>query len=277
MVSQISLSSLRRGGGNRPPIGILYGRPGIGKTTFAAHPALKPIFIQTEDGLVAPGLENVQTFGVLASYEDVLQALGVIYENHQDQDWRTVVIDGLDKLEPLIDAFVAQKNGWRNCSEVEYGKGWLALVPEWRNFLDALFALRNHCNMSVLMLAHHKALKVSPPDTDPYMQYGLTLNERIAKLLVAESDFVFFATYPLTTISADRGFGQKTTRAISDKPRLYCQERGGWIAKNRFSMPEYVPFSFDAVARFVPAWQSLAAPASGTEQMEQHQDAVSLQ
>ena len=97
----ITIDSLRRGGGGKPPVAVLYGKPGIGKTTLAAQ-APGPVFIQTEDGLTSPHLEWVPTFGVLQSYEQVLETLGVVYENAAAQNWKTVVLDSLDRLNPLV-------------------------------------------------------------------------------------------------------------------------------------------------------------------------------
>ena len=49
---------------NLPPIIVLHGLPGIGKTTLAAgFPS--PVFVQTEDGCPS-GLE-INTFGLLES------------------------------------------------------------------------------------------------------------------------------------------------------------------------------------------------------------------
>ena len=46
----ISLQSIRRERVSRPPIIVVYGGPGVGKTTFAAG-APGAIFVRTEDGL----------------------------------------------------------------------------------------------------------------------------------------------------------------------------------------------------------------------------------
>src|SRR5215510_6684139 len=55
-----------------PPIIVLHGQPGIGKTTLAQNfPA--PIFMQTEDGCPR-GLE-IDTFGLLDSYAGVINAI----------------------------------------------------------------------------------------------------------------------------------------------------------------------------------------------------------
>ena len=75
----ISLASLRRGGDARPPRILVYGVAGVGKTQFAAD-APDPVFLQTEDGL---GQIEASTFGLLRSFDQVMEALGCLYtEEH---------------------------------------------------------------------------------------------------------------------------------------------------------------------------------------------------
>ena len=65
---------------------------------------------------------------------------------------------------------------------------------------------------------------------------------------------VLFANTPNTITSTDTGFKGKYGRATMGKARLYCQERGGWVAKNRYKLPEYIPLDWDMLAKHVPAW-----------------------
>ena len=79
-----------------PPRVLIYGRPGVGKTTFASK-AKNPIFIQTEDGADVAGAAR---FPKAESFEQINEAIDtLIAEKH---DHGTVVIDTLDWLAPLI-------------------------------------------------------------------------------------------------------------------------------------------------------------------------------
>lgn len=255
------ISQLRRAGGaSKPPIALVYGKPGIGKTTFAAS-APGAVFVQTEDGLTNPALSDIPTFGVQSSYEGVMSCFEAIAQNKDEYGFKTVVIDGVDRLiAPLMTQYVCAQNGWATLEDGAYGKGKTALVAEGRNFMDCLIALRNECGLGIIMLAHHKAVRVSPPDSDPYTQYNLAIAEDMARIFIGDSDMVLFATHPVSTSSTDAGFKKKFTRATIDKPRVYTRERGSHIAKNRFDMPEFMPFEWTTVSKYIPAWNGAEQP-----------------
>ena len=249
------MDRLHKGGNVEYPIVVLYGRPGIGKTTLAAQ-APKPIFIETERGLTSPDLAHVETFGLMQSYDEVLEALKTIYENREKQGWKTIVIDSIDRLNPLIDKHVCKANNWRSLEEGAYGKGKNLFREEWQGFLTKLIRLRDLSGMGIIMLGHHATVKVSPPDTDPFTQYTLTLDEKVRQLVIADSDVVGFATYPTHTVSTEQGFGKKATRAITEAPVIILKESGAQVAKNRYNMPDKIPMSWEDLSAYIPAYSN---------------------
>jgi hypothetical protein len=127
---------------------IVYGTHGVGKTSFAAS-APSPIFLQTEDGL---GLIDRPTFGLLRSFDEVMQAVGSLYS--EDHKYQTLVLDSVDHLEPLVWAQVCKDNGWPNIETPGYGKGYVAALDMWRLLIDGLRALRDDRQMSIILIAH---------------------------------------------------------------------------------------------------------------------------
>jgi hypothetical protein len=248
------MQNLKKGGGDKPPIGLVYGRPGVGKTTFGTF-APGCIFVQTEDGLTDPKLSHVPTFGVMTSYEDVLSAYEAVCNNCVEQGWNTIVLDSIDRLNPLIIDYVCRANGWKKLEDGAYGKGKVAYVDEWRNHMSTMMEIRKHFGLGFLLLGHHKAVKVAPPDSDPFTQYSLTLPDEVSRILIGDCDFVLFATYPTHTISSsEQGFGKKTTRAVTERPVFFTAENGARVAKNRYGMPEKLPLSWESVAQYIPHW-----------------------
>ena len=92
----ISLANIHKATATLPPRIVIHGKEGVGKTTFAAK-APNAVFLQCEDGCPA-GLE-IETFGTLASYDNVVNAISAL--GREKHDYRTVVLDSIDAIEPF--------------------------------------------------------------------------------------------------------------------------------------------------------------------------------
>ena len=254
----ISLASLQRGSASRPPILLLYGVAGIGKTLWGTS-APNAIVVQTEDGL---GLIDAPTFGMLRSFDAVMEALASLYS--EPHDFQTVVVDSLDWLEPLIWQHTAEQHSQPNIEAFGYGKGYLAALDTWRSFLDGIDALRNDRGMGVVMIAHAEIRRFDSPETEPYDRYQPKLHTRASALVQEHVDAVLFANYRVTTLKSDVGFNKKVVRGISGGDRLlHTAERPAFLAKNRFGLPETLPLSWPDFAAHIPFYRH-ATPATGS-------------
>jgi hypothetical protein len=239
----ISLASLNRRAAPKPPRIVIYGVHGVGKTTFGAC-APNPVVIQTEDGL---GTLDVQHFPLAKSFGDVMEAFQALYT--EDHDFETVVIDSLDWLEPLVWAEACARNGWENIEQPGYGKGYLATLSVWREYFEAINALRDDKGMAVIQTAHADIRRFDSPETEPYDRYVIKLHARASALVQEHADAILFANWKVATTKADVGFNQKVTRAIGRGERtIYTEERPAFIAKNRYRLPPEIPMSWDAFA-----------------------------
>ena len=232
-----------------PPRIVLYGPHGIGKTTFGAG-APGPVLLPTEDGI---GKLSVAHFPMLRSYEAVLEAIGALYqEEHKHQ---TVVLDSLDWLEPLIWKRACKVHGWADIEEPGYGKGYIAALDIWREFLDGVNALRTHRNMAVILIAHNQIKRFDSPDTEPYDRYQIKLQDRASALVEEWSDAILFANWRTFTTSTDVGFNKKVIRGVTSGERvMFTEERPAYKAKNRYSLPPELPL----------AWQPFEDALAGT-------------
>lgn len=226
-----------------PPRIVVYGVPGIGKTTFAASTP-NPIVINIEDGLADL---DVPAFPRPESYRDILEQVGVIAT--EDHDYQTLVVDSLDKLEPMLWAQVCADGGKRNIEEFGYGKGYTAAAMEWRNLLSGFDAVRAR-GIAVLLVAHSIVAKVEPPETDAYDRHQLRLHKTADALICDWADAVLFANYKVTAIASGKDGERK--RGISDGSRVFkTTERAAWRAKNRYRMPDELPLDWAAVAPYL--------------------------
>lgn len=232
------LKSIKKNTSFAAPRVLVYGVEGIGKSTFAAG-APSPVFIQTEDGL---GSLAVDHFPVANKVSDVLDAISTLFDG--GHDFKTVVIDSLDWLETLI---------WRDiearydAKDLAYGKGAMIAADKWREILDGLTALRNDRGMAVILIAHTEIKRFDSPETEPYDRYQPKLQARSSALVREWCDAVLFANYKTLIKKDDVGFNKTVSRGITNGERLlFTSERPAYMAKNRYSLPESIPLSWEA-------------------------------
>lgn len=225
----------------KPPIMVLHGNPGIGKSTFGAN-AASPIFIPTEDG---QGSLGVDAFPLISSWDQMLEAITALYtEQHQFQ---TVVVDSLSALELLIHARVAKDNNKTSVDEIPYGKGHALAIEYWQQFLDGITALRNDKGMTPIMIAHSEVQRFDAPDVDSYDRYSLSLNKRVSALLYERADIIAFCTWRTIVKKEDVGFNKTLSKGIGTGERLmHLVEKPAYLAKNRYALPETLPLDWAA-------------------------------
>jgi len=253
----ISLESLRRGGHPRPPLLLTYGVAGVGKTLLATS-APRPVVVQTEDGL---GIISASTFGVLRSFDAVMEALGSLYTDQHD--FETLVVDSLDWLEPLVWQHTARTHNQPDIESFGYGKGYLAALDTWRSLLDGMNALRDERGMGVILIAHAEIKRFDSPETEPYDRYQPKLHRSASALVQEHVDAVLFANYRVSTLKSDVGFNKKVVRGVSGGDRLlHTCERPAFLAKNRFGLAETLPLSWDELAAGIPFYATPNSAAS---------------
>lgn len=209
---------------------LIYGTPGIGKSTFATK-AIKPIFLPLEDGLKYISCAKLKK--KIETYKEFIEALRFFSKS----DYKTIVIDTMDSLEQLIFQYVCEEGGKKSISEFGYGKGYARAMEIWRDVLNVFDIINNKCEKNIIGIAHEQIKKFEDPSSDGYDRYGIKIHHTSANYILANFDAVFFARYE-TIIKRD-STDETRTRAISSGKRVvYTCENPAWIAKNRFNMPE---------------------------------------
>lgn len=233
----ISLKDISTGVQAKPPRIILYSIEGMGKSSFGAS-AVNPIFIQTEDGLDEI---SAAKFPKATSFDDVMAALRLLYtEKH---DYKTLVIDTVDWLEPLVWKATCDKHGKTNVEDFGYGKGFQFALDEWERLFKGLDFLRNEKGMAIILLAHAEVKRFDSPDTEPYDRYQIKLHKSASAKVIEWADAVLFANYQVFTEKTDVGFNKKVVRGTGGQSRImYTEERPAFRAKNRYGLPPELPF-----------------------------------
>jgi hypothetical protein len=145
----IELGSLESTRNEKPPICVLYGVHGVGKTALAAE-FPDPFYLPTM-GEEPPSDVEMASPGTAETFDEVLDTIGwLLTEQH---DFKTFVPDSLDGIEPLVWAYTCRQNGWNNIEDAGFGKGYVAADEPWREFLSGVQALRS-AGIATVMLAH---------------------------------------------------------------------------------------------------------------------------
>lgn len=238
----ISLASISKTVRNSlPPRIVIHGAQKIGKSTFAAG-ALNPIFLPLEDGL--SGIET-SAFPLLQSYAEVTEALASLYSEKHDH--RTVVIDSLDWLEPLIWAHVCKKNGWASIEAPGFGKGYVEANAVWRELFDKLNALRIERGMAVILVAHSAVKRFEAPDTEGFDRYELKLQKGALGLTVEWADAILFAQEETAIKKESSGFNTRARGVSTGRRIMHTNAKPSFIAGNRYNLPDVLELSWPAL------------------------------
>jgi len=128
--------------------GLIYGQPGIGKTTMALS-SPNPLLIDFDNGLRRVDAQYQKDSVQVESYENLLDVL-----NSEDiKNYDTVVIDTLGKMIDRIGDYLATSNPKIKQSDGQLAmKGWGAVKLEFQQLLKLLDSKRK----SVIFIAHEK-------------------------------------------------------------------------------------------------------------------------
>ena len=241
---RMKLSTITRGKLVKPPRVLIFGPEGCGKTTWAAN-APSPIFLCAEDGTAQL---DVARFPEPQSWTDVLDAINELTTG--DHDFKTLVVDTLDWLEPLCWDHVCKRDGVKDIEAYGYSKGQnVVALNEWRILVSYLERLCRAREMGVIMIAHCWVKTYKNPEADDYDRFELAIHNKAGGLLKQWCDAVLFARFETF---ADKDSKTKRVRGVSTGARVLHTERtAAYDAKNRYDLPPIMPLDYGAFAEAV--------------------------
>lgn len=237
------LNQVKKGKVRQPLLALVYGVDGVGKSSLGAS-APDPIFLGTEKGTANL---DVARYPTPTSFKSVLEAIQDLTTNKHD--YKTLVIDSLDWLEPLVWEQVCVDNDFKNIEAAGYGKGYVLANQYWIKMIHALGRLREVRSMNVVAIAHSQIKTAKDPSQQAeYDRFQLKLNDKAAALWREFVDVVLFYNFQVYTKTDRNG----KTKAFGEGERiLYTERRPGFDAKSRFSLP------FEIEVAHANPWRSL--------------------
>lgn len=219
---------------------VVYGPEGIGKSTFAAH-FPDPVFIDTEGSTKDM---DVARFDKATSWTMLLQQ--VKYVISHPEVCRTLVIDTADWAEQLEIQSLCDEKGWTGLEDAGYGKGYTYSAETFGRFLNLLEDVIGK-GIHVVMTAHAQLRKVElPEEMGAYDHWEMKTSKKVAPMIREWADAVFFANYKTRVIEVD-----KKKKAQGGQRVMYTNHTPFWDAKNRYDLPEEMPFDYAGIRHIV--------------------------
>ncbi len=250
----ISLKSIKKKtAAELQPIFTIYGVPKIGKSSLGSE-FPRPVFIQTAEGESVPAGIVADTIEV-RNYAELCEAIGsLVMEEH---NYASAIIDSTTRLENIIRAEACARNNWKTIEDPGYGKGYKVAAGIFLEYIDGIMTLRRERNMAIVQLGHTDITRFDSPTTDPYSRYRINMHKDAADIIEANSDVIAFLNFKASIKKVDAGFNKEVRHAEGGGLRwIFLEERGGYIAGNRFGMPPEIQFrkgeGYSALAKYLP-------------------------
>lgn len=234
----------------RPLFALLYGAPGVGKSSAAAEMP-DPVFIPCERGLdhitVAkfPTPENLSEFGSYLKSVD-----------EEPNDYKSLVIDTGDALELLITDAVCEEGKVKSLEEFGggYGKGAYRAREYWARLLARLTRMSEVRNVLIICHSHLRTVN-DPMLAASYDVHEIKIQPKSAELIRQSVDLILFARIA-TTLSKDSPRARKGRGIVSGDREMYTQPTTGLEAKNRYNLPSPMEFSWAALEEEIEKFYS---------------------
>lgn len=228
---------------------LIYGPEGIGKSTFASR-FPEPLFIDTEGSTKEM---DVARTPAPSSWSMLLEQTAYVKQN--PDVCRTLVIDTLDWAEQMCVAHVCALHNKSGIEDFGYGNGYVYAKEEFGRLLNRLEEIVR-TGIHVVLTAHAQMRKFEQPDEmGAYDRWELKLGKKTTSQtspLVKEwADMVLFANYKTFSVAVDdKG---KKHKAQGGSRIMYTAHHPCWDAKNRYGLPDEMPFDYAGIAHIIEA------------------------
>ena len=221
-----------------PPKLLLWGPPGVGKSTFCAGND-KALFLEAETRISHLDIHRLK----LESWD---QTLGVLYEVLQGgSPYKCVVIDTVDALEQLLFRHLAKEAGC--ASHLDIGGGYYQFragaKQQWKRMINLLDKL-GESGVQCVLLCHAEIKPYNPPEGVPYDRWALNLDQSGARFLIENMDLVGYAKF-VDVVKKERG-AQKARAVTTGQRKIQFKYHPAFPTKQGIPFPDEIDLSWES-------------------------------
>jgi len=225
---------------------LIYGPEGIGKTTFASQ-FPDPLFIDTEGSTKEL---DVARLPVPSSWSMIKEEARYVIQH--PGCCKTLVIDTADWAEKMAIQAVLDEHNKNGIEDFGYGNGYRYVYEKFGELLNVLNDVIAS-GVNVVLTAHATLRKFEQPDElGAYDRYTMKLIDSpktsIAAAVKEWADMVLFANYKTIVVTDSK---TKKTKAQGGQRIMYTTHHTCWDAKNRYGLPEELPFRYSEIAHII--------------------------
>lgn len=224
-----------------PPIIVLHGHEGIGKSTTAnGFPAAYWLNLENSTYDFEPHMVQVPK-----TYSELLDHLSALAE--QQHSFQTLIIDTLDKVEIMMTEFVCASNGWKSISDPDYGKGYGKRSAEFQNFWAHIKAV-NDRGIAIVIIAHTMITEIKDPILPTYDRHTINIYKTENAFIRREADLVGYCMIETYTQSSD---GTRNLATTAGRRVIRVRPHPAYDAKTRkAAMPDELDMCADVILQY---------------------------
>lgn len=201
---------------------VIYGEPGVGKTTLASQ-FPNPLIIDAEKSSAHTDVDRV----FVESWEDTCNVLKEV----KGLSYDTVIVDTVDWVEMQCVKALCEAHNKKNIEDFGYGKGYMYLKEKFLPFLELCDGVVKS-GKNLVLLAHNYIRKIELPDeTGAFDRHELKLSKHIAPLVMEWADALLFMSRVTFVEKSETG---KAKARGGKERKLYTNDNSICLAKARW-------------------------------------------